>query len=93
MSEKSELPTEERHIELELSQEKKTECKNIVKTINEFGVSQRQKLFLIQLLSLELENREVMKSVSEACSIGQTKLGSDKSIISEPVKKRILLKD
>ncbi len=36
------------------------ECREIVSKINDFGISQRQLIMLIGMLSLELENRELM---------------------------------
>jgi|TARA_Y100000310_G_scaffold328808_1_gene397549 hypothetical protein len=44
----------------------KQECREIVKKIMDFGVSQRQIVETINLLSLELENREQMNSIREA---------------------------
>jgi hypothetical protein len=38
-------------------------CREINTRINEFGVTEYQRLKLIELLSLELENREAMLSV------------------------------
>jgi hypothetical protein len=40
-------------------------CREIVYEILNFGVSQRQLLIIIKLLSLELDNNEVMKSITE----------------------------
>lgn len=53
----------EPNIEFQLSKEKRQACRDIVKEIKKFGVSQRQLLFLIQLLSLELENQSIMKEL------------------------------
>jgi hypothetical protein len=39
-------------------------CRNIVKEILDFGVNEFQKLKIIHLLSLELEDRDKMKKVS-----------------------------
>jgi hypothetical protein len=50
-------------IETTLSKEKRMECRQIVQEIRNFRVSQRQILYLIQLLALELENRESMQSI------------------------------
>ena len=55
-------------IELELSKEKKQVCREIVKEINNFGIEQRQKLFIIELLALELENREAMLKLKNCVS-------------------------
>jgi len=56
----------EPNIEYELSKEKRQTCREIVKEIKEFGVNQRQILFLIHLLAMELENREAMRAISKA---------------------------
>lgn len=40
-------------------------CRQIVKTINEFGVNDYQRVKIIELLGLELEKREDMQSVIE----------------------------
>lgn len=52
------------NIEHKLSSKKRRECRDIVLEIKKFGVSQRQLLFLIQLLSLELEDLETMKAIA-----------------------------
>lgn len=39
-------------------------CRQIVKEINNFGISQRQSLVLIYLLALELEDVEKMRSIT-----------------------------
>jgi len=44
----------------------KQECREIIKEILNFNVSQRQVLELINLLSLELENREWMAAIRKA---------------------------
>lgn len=58
------------NIDIKLSADKRRECRDIVKEIMSFGVSQRQVLFIVQLLALELESREIMlrilKSVTES---------------------------
>jgi hypothetical protein len=40
-------------------------CREINQRINEFGISDYQRMKLIELLSLELESREAMLSVLE----------------------------
>tara|TARA_A100001011_G_C14065475_1_gene737975 strand:- start:142 stop:378 length:237 start_codon:yes stop_codon:yes gene_type:complete len=40
------------------------ECRDIVKTILDYGVSQRQILHICKLLSLELEDTNAMKKIS-----------------------------
>jgi len=56
----------EPNIEHELSKDKRQICRDIVKEVKEFGVNQRQILFLIQLLAMELENREALRTISKA---------------------------
>ena len=64
----------EPNIELKLSAAKRMECRNIVKEIKEFGVNQRQNLYLIYLLALELENREVMLALTKAIGDNREKV-------------------
>lgn len=59
------------NIELKLSAQKRKECREILLEIRKFGVSQRQILYLIYLLSLELEDNVTMKSLVTA--IGQNR--------------------
>lgn len=56
----------EPNIEHELPKDKRQTCREILKEIKEFGVNQRQILFLIHLLAMELENREAMRAISKA---------------------------
>lgn len=44
--------------------EEKLSCRQIMNEISNFGVSERQKLFLIYLLAMELENVEHMQELS-----------------------------
>jgi hypothetical protein len=64
----------EPNIEVKLSAGKRMECRNIVKEIKEFGINQRQTLYLIHLLALELENREVMTALTEAIGENREKV-------------------
>lgn len=76
------------NIEFELPKEKRQVCRDIVKEIKDFGISQRQLLFLIQLLSLELENREVMNALSKAIGENRNKISAgNKLIVPEETKK------
>jgi hypothetical protein len=77
MSENVEL-----NIETTLSKEKRLECRQIVDEIRNFRVSQRQVLYLIELLALELENREVMISVTQAVKANRNKV--EGSILALP---------
>ena len=49
----------------EVNAEKTIQCRQIVQEILNFGVSEFQKVKIIQLLSLELENRDFMNEVVE----------------------------
>ena len=51
----------------ESSLKKRQQCRDIVKTIIEFGVNEDQKIRIIKLLSMETENREFMKKIFEIC--------------------------
>ena len=41
-------------------------CRKIVKEISQFGISERQRMFLIYLLALEVEDADVMRELT-AC--------------------------
>lgn len=56
------------NIETKLSKPKRDACRDIVQEIRKFGVNQRQLVYLIYLLSLELENNEAMRAISKAAS-------------------------
>mgnify|MGYP001277300293 CR=1 FL=1 len=47
----------------EVDAEKTLQCRQIVQEILNFGVNENQKVKIIQLLSLELENRDFMNEV------------------------------
>jgi hypothetical protein len=51
------------NIELDLPANKRKDCRDIVLEIRKFGVSQRQLLYIIYLLSLELEDNDIMRSI------------------------------
>ena len=59
--------------ELEEDTEKSIQCREIVKKIIEFGVNESQKIKIIKLLAMEIENRETMLSIIEACEGTSTK--------------------
>jgi hypothetical protein len=54
-------------IEVKLSKEKRQACRDILLEIRNFGVSQRQIMYLIYLLALELEDQAAMQAISTAC--------------------------
>jgi len=64
----------EPNVEIKLSAAKRMECRNIVKEIKNFGINQRQTLYLIHLLALELENREVMTALTKAIGENRDKI-------------------
>lgn len=48
----------------EQSAEWSVQCRQIVKTIGQFGISEQQRLKIIYLLALELENRDHLQEIS-----------------------------
>jgi len=54
------------NIEIELPVNKRKDCRDIVMEIRKFGVSQRQMLYIIYLLALELEDNKIMKAFVKA---------------------------
>lgn len=80
------------YIETKLPKEKRMECRGIVKTINQHGISQRQKLYMIYLLSLELENRDSMMKIVKVVSECKDTIEDSKIIVDKeaPVKKILL---
>ena len=80
------------YIETKLPKEKRMECRGIVKTINQHGISQRQKLYMIYLLSLELENRDSMMKIVKVLSECKDTIEDSKIIVDrETPAKKILL--
>ena len=77
------------YIETKLPKEKRMECRGIVKTINQHGISQRQKLYMIYLLSLELENRDSMMKIVKVVSECKDTIEDSKIILDReaPAKK------
>lgn len=61
------------HTKVHKIAEKLQQCREIVKEIENFGVDDMQKLQIIYLLSISLENREALEKVS---SISKSFLGS-----------------
>jgi hypothetical protein len=52
--------------EKELDADQIFQCRNIVRNIIKFGVTEKQKIKLIQLLALELESRDSLKIINDA---------------------------
>lgn len=71
------------NIEIKLPAAKRMECRNIVKEIKEFGINERQKLYLIYLLSLELEDREVMLALTKAIGENREKIKISNLVLPE----------
>jgi hypothetical protein len=46
--------------------EKVSQCREIVREIIDFGVDEMQKIKIIYLLSLEIENRNLLETISKA---------------------------
>ncbi len=76
------------YIETTLTSDKKQECRDIVLTINKYGVSQRQKLFLVYLLALELENMNLVRGIAKLVGEVQDTFGQ-KLVVP---KKKLILK-
>jgi spore coat protein CotF len=53
------------NIELKLPANKRMECRQMIREIKDFGVNQRQVLYLIYLLSLEIERRDTMIALTK----------------------------
>ena len=81
------------YIETKLSKEKRQECRGIVKTINQYGVSQRMKLYLIYLLALELENRDSMMKITKVVGDCKDSIEDSKLIVGNQSKqdKKIII--
>lgn len=81
------------YVETKLSKEKRLQCRGIVKTINDFGVSQRMKLYLIYLLALELENRDSMMKIAKVVGECKDTIEDSKLVVdNQPTQgKKILL--
>jgi hypothetical protein len=43
----------------------RVECREVVKKITDFGITQRQVAMLIEMLAMELENREAMLLINQ----------------------------
>jgi len=71
-------------IELKLSSAKRQECREVVQEIKRFGIrGQRQLLYLIYLLALEIERPDVMKGIVSLCKLGRKELAEGNQIITD----------
>jgi hypothetical protein len=71
------------NIEIKLPAHKRMECRNIVQEIKKFGVNQRQLLYTIYLLTLELENVETMKAITKVVGENRDNVKISNLVISE----------
>ena len=58
------MPTHYGQTTSEKIAEENQACRQVVKEIGNFGVSDRQRLFIIYLLAMELEDVEAMRSIT-----------------------------
>jgi hypothetical protein len=80
----------EPNIEHELPKDKRQACRDILVEIKNFGVNQRQILYLIQLLAMELENGEAMRAITKAVGTHRKDIPVGNKLIT-PDKKTIIL--
>lgn len=76
------------NVDLELDKDKRQACREIVLEIKNFGVSQRQILYLIRLLALELENVDAMKAISQAVGSVRKDIPAGNKIITPDIAKK-----
>jgi len=74
-------PTVEFSVETMLPKDRKNECRDVVRQLNSFGFSQRQKLYLSYLLALELENHHASKFLVDAIKKTRTMLAPGKEAL------------
>jgi hypothetical protein len=77
------------NIETKLSTKRRQECRDIVLEIKKFGTTQRQMLYLIYLLSLELEDIETIRALTTAIGVNRDRIPVD-SLAEENIPKLIL---
>jgi len=66
----------------ELDVKDRARCRDIVQEILNFGVTQKQIVQLVYLLSLELENIEEMRYLSNACkAVANDEINKDSPLI------------
>lgn len=76
-------------IEIKLSKEKRQACRDILLEIRNFGVSQRQIMFLIYLLALDLEDSGVMNALVNAVNENRDLVPLTKEDTAKPVEKAV----
>ena len=60
------MPEKIGETEAELEASQLVECRQIVRNVINFGITEKQKIHLIYLLSLELESRDAMNIIVDA---------------------------
>lgn len=90
MVETNNIPYIQPSIEGKLAKEKKDEIHQIVQEINNFGISQRQIIYLIYQLALQLEERSAMLAIVKAVNENREKIPVEKTIEQAPKKKLII---
>lgn len=63
------------HLEMNLTPLQKQDCRDIVLEIRKFGINSRQRLFLIELLSLEVEDNNLVREIKESIVKSREKFG------------------
>jgi hypothetical protein len=71
------------NIEVKLPANKRMECREIVKKIKDYGINQRQLVYLVYLLALELENREMMLTITKTVGEQRNNVPISELIIPE----------
>ena len=69
------------NIEAKLPPPKRLECRKIVREIKDFGISQRQILYTIYLLALELEDSQTTQALVKAVGENRDKFPVSKLIV------------
>lgn len=68
-------------LDMKLSDKHKSECRQILGEIKKFGINQRQLLFLIDLLAMEVESNETMRAIRSATEAGRGKSAESTGLI------------
>jgi len=66
----------------EVDVEKSVICREIVKKIIDYGVNENQKIKIIKLLAMEIEDRDIMISIINVCKNSKCEETKDKKLLS-----------
>jgi hypothetical protein len=77
-----------KYVELTLTKERKQELRALNKTLNDYGMSQRDKLFLIYIMSLEFESREAMNAIVDGVSVADEHI--PKRALAKPTPSKLI---